>query len=419
MRPNHSMRAFASALCCLFGCTAGERVGSDCPEEGPCQSSSAVTDEQGEVPGGPSRGGAIDKVDILFVVDDSGSMKEEQNLLAAQLPRLLESLRTGDADGAGSPEFRGVSDVHVGFVSTDLGIAGVEGIDKCEGRGDDGVLKVASPDCLDGDARFVDTAAFADASAASEAMQCMVTLGTDGCGFEAQLEAGLKALWPSTDDRVTFLPDPQGVGALGQGDQANAGFLRDDSLLIVMMVTDEEDCSPAGNAFLRPPQYLDPSRAEDQVLMTQGLNVRCESNVDSLYGVERYINGLKELRPYDDLVMFFAIAGMPPEAVDEASVAAHSFEDRDEREAFYEELLADPMMQPAIDDLGTPSPDDDTMVPVCDTEIGRAYPARRVIEVARGFGVNGMVQSICEPDFGGPMSTLIRSIGRRLGPSEI
>ena len=390
MRPNHSMRACASALCCLFGCTAGERVGSDCPEEGPCQSSSAVTDEQGEVPGGPSRGGAIDKVDILFVVDDSGSMKEEQNLLAAQLPRLLQSLRTG-----------------------------VEGIDKCEGRGDDGVLKVASPDCLDGDARFVDTAAFADASAASEAMQCMVTLGTDGCGFEAQLEAGLKALWPSSDDRVSFIPDPQGVGALGQGDQANAGFLRDDSLLIVMMVTDEEDCSPAGNAFLRPPQYLDPSRAEDQVLMTQGLNVRCESNVDSLYGVERYINGLKELRPYDDLVMFFAIAGMPPEAVDEASVAAHSFEDRDEREAFYEELLADPMMRPAIDDLGTPSTDDDTMVPVCDTEIGRAYPARRVIEVARGFGVNGMVQSICEPDFGGPMSTLIRSIGRRLGPSEI
>jgi hypothetical protein len=51
--------------------------------------------------------------------------------------------------------------------------------------------------------------------------------------------------------------------------------------------------------------------------------------------------------------------------------------------------------------------------------MGRAYPARRVIEVARGFGVNGMVQSICEPDFGGPMSTLIRSIGRRLGPSEI
>lgn len=415
MRSSNFLRALASALSCLMGCTVGERVGSDCPEEGPCKATSAITDGEGDVPAPPTRAGAIDKIDLLFVVDNSGSMTEEQDLLAQQLPRMLTALRTGDADGAGQPEFRAVPDVHVGFVSSDMGLPGIEGIDKCAGLGDDGLLQTGPTACLDGDAPFVDAASFADTAAASEAMQCVARLGTDGCGFEQQLEAGLKALSPASGDGPTFLPDPDGSGALGHGDQENAGFLRDDSLLIVVMVTDEEDCSAKSNSFLVPPAYL----AEGDPLLGQGLNVRCNGNPDELYSVERYVAGLEALRPYDDLVMFFALAGMPPDAVSEGTIASYSFEDRDEREAFYDALLANPMMQEQVDDLGTPSPDDDVMTPVCDTAIGRAYPARRIVEVARAFGVNGMVQSICEADFGGPMSTILRSIGRRLGTPEI
>jgi hypothetical protein len=415
-RASISTQVLAAALLFLLGCTASQRVGSDCPEEGPCIES-AITDDEGELPSAPTRGGEIDKVDILFVVDDSGSMKEEQDLFAAQLPRLLSTLRSGDSDGAGNPEFRGVSDVHVGVVSTDMGLPGIEGIEKCQELGDDAKLLTGTTACLGGDARFLDTTTFTDDGAASEAMQCMARLGTDGCGFEQQLEAGLKALWPSSDDGVTFLPGVNGEGANGHGDGdgANAGFLRDDSLLIVITLTDEDDCSRIDNGILRPPAFLE---AGDP-LLSQGLNLRCHANPDALYDVERYVAGLKALRAYHDLVMFFAIAGMPPESVNDSTVAGYSFEDRSEREAFYDALLAHPMMQPTSDTQGTESPDDDTLVPVCDTPIGRAYPAQRLVQVARDFGVNGMVQSICEPDFSGPMSTILRSIGRRLGPPEI
>ncbi len=408
-------RALGSALLCLAACTEAARVGSDCPEEGPCKATSAITGDEGDVPAAPTRAGSIDKVDLLFVVDDSGSMKEEQELLAEQLPRLLTALRTGDTDGAGQPEFRGVPDVHVGFVSSDMGLPGIVGIDKCDGLGDDGLLLTGGNGCVDGDARFVDAASFADTAAASDAMQCIVRLGTDGCGFEQQLEAGLKALSPASGDVPTFLPDTDGVGGEGHGDEANAGFLRDDSLLIVIVLSDEDDCSRKDNGVLVPPAYLPPG----DPLLSQGLNVRCHANQDALYEVDRYVAGLKALRAYDDLVMFFAISGMPTDAVSEGTVASYSFEDRDEREAFYDALLANPMMEEQVDDLGTEAPDDDVLRPVCDTSIGRAYPARRIVEVARGFGVNGMVQSICEPDFGGPMSTILRSIGRRLGTPEI
>ena len=42
---------------------------------------------------------SIDKVDLLFVVDNSGSMREEQTALRAQFPRLIQVLTSGDRDG--------------------------------------------------------------------------------------------------------------------------------------------------------------------------------------------------------------------------------------------------------------------------------------------------------------------------------
>ena len=47
----------------------------------------------------------IDKVDLLFVVDNSGSMREEQASLRAQFPRLVDVLTSGDAAN-GTPTSR-------------------------------------------------------------------------------------------------------------------------------------------------------------------------------------------------------------------------------------------------------------------------------------------------------------------------
>jgi hypothetical protein len=61
---------------------------------------------------GPAQRGA-DGVDLLFVVDSSGSMADEQALLKAQLSALMQTLR--DMPG-------GLSDLHIGVTSTDLGV---------------------------------------------------------------------------------------------------------------------------------------------------------------------------------------------------------------------------------------------------------------------------------------------------------
>jgi hypothetical protein len=43
-----------------------------------------------------------------------------------------------------------------------------------------------------------------------------------------------------------------------------------------------------------------------------------------------------------------------------------------------------------------------------------AFPPRRLVEVARGFGVNGVVQSICDEDFLSPVETLILAVTNRI-----
>ena len=66
---------------------------------------------------------AIDKIDVLFIVDDSGSMAQEQRALGEQLPRMARALGSGDLDGDGVLEFTPPGDVQLGVVSSDMGRA--------------------------------------------------------------------------------------------------------------------------------------------------------------------------------------------------------------------------------------------------------------------------------------------------------
>ena len=161
-------------------------------------------------------------LDVLFVVDASASMQAEQTaLVAAAGQQLFAQLQ---ADLGGPP------DLHVAIVSTDVGL-GVGALPGCpaenwDGRFRTGAEGVTCP--IDG-RYLIDrddgaggrttnyTGSFTDAFA------CAATLGTAGCGFEQPLEAMRRAL----DSRY---PD-------------HAGFLRNDALLLVVFLTDEDDCS--------------------------------------------------------------------------------------------------------------------------------------------------------------------------------
>jgi hypothetical protein len=356
----------------------------------------------------------IDKVDLLFMVDDSQSMKEEQQALSQQFKNMITVLTTGKREG--KPDFTPAKSLHLAVVSSDLGLPGIGDVKHCMGVGDDGVMqnegKLAG--CSPSYPRFLSfDAKLSSPEQTANDFACIAGLGTDGCGFEQQLESPLKALWPSIDplsldgtNRVRFVGDVDGSHQLGHGDTDNAGFLRTDpaeglSLLAVVLVTDEEDCSVPDPIVLAPANVLDKNDPFQAQLASEGLNVRCALHPDKLYKTARYVDTLKALRPgHEDLVVFAAIVGVPPETVSESVLAMTDFKKEDSRARFYKGILDHPAMQPMIDDNGTPSdPLDDVVRPSCNTNNGVADPPRRIVEVAQGFGANGIVQSICQSDF--------------------
>jgi hypothetical protein len=393
------------------------------PAEGPACVASGVTAQIAVA--------SVDKLDLLFVVDNSGSMAEEQASLRALFPQLISSFSTGTRpDGTAFPPVR---DLHLGVVSSDMGLVGIQGIDGCEGLGDDAIMQnTPSPEvagCQASYPRFLTfTAGVNDAMQTANDLACVASLGTAGCGFEQQLEAGLKALWPSLDvnpetgevydpNRILFLSDENGFGALGHGDTDNAGFLRNDptqgmSAIAIVVVTDEEDCSSKDTSHFTPAQFLP---AGDPLAM-QDLNLRCFFNPQNLYPLERYTNGYKALRPgHENLVLFFAIAGVPPDLTAPEDYANLDWNDSNQRDSFYDQILADPRMQQVIDPATTQTQGAGNLMASCNTGRGKAFPPIRIVQVAKGFAENGGVYSICQEDLSPALDGIVERISRQLG----
>ncbi len=88
----------------------------------------------------------VDEVDLLFVVDNSSSVLDEQAALAAELPRMIRILASGDVDEDGDDldesDFDGARDLDVGVITTDMGALG-NALPTCDRPefGDDGILR--------------------------------------------------------------------------------------------------------------------------------------------------------------------------------------------------------------------------------------------------------------------------------------
>jgi hypothetical protein len=142
------------------------------------------------------------KLDVLFVVDDSGSMAEEQQALADAFPALFEAITSFSQD------------YHVGVVSTDVDDPAKSG--KLQGYSGGRFIDASTPNPV---------AVFQD----------MAALGTDGSGDEQGRRAAYLALTP-----------PLVTGY-------NAGFYREDALLAIVVLSDENDSSgnaPSRNDFI-------------------------------------------------------------------------------------------------------------------------------------------------------------------------
>lgn len=405
-------RAALAALGLVIGC-AGPDFPEDAAEAPACQT--VVVDAEFATTN-------LDLVDVLFVVDDGPSMVEEQETLRRELPRLVETLVTNAQMAYPFPV-----DFHVGIVSADMGAPGApsEELTSCTYWGQDGLLQHAprAETCADDYPLFLSFHTAPPLGGAPDPQQpgafaadfaCIAGFGTSGCAYAQPLEAALKALWPSVDidresgdviepNRVLFLGDAMRSGELGHGDRHNGGFLRNDpreglSLVSIVVVTDKDDCSAADSSGFRDPLVDETSEA------------RCAANEDLLYRLERYVDGLRALREgVEHLVTFSAITGVPLDLVSTDDAGPRlDFSDAPSRDAYYDAMFRDPRMQYA-------QQADGTLAPACMTPAGRATPARRLVEVARGFGDNGRVHSICSDDWSSALDHVLQTNGHGLG----
>lgn len=367
-------RSLAFAACALLlGCTRSEL--SDNPDAG-AEDASVDAPFDG---GGPAGDTKAEKVDLLLVLDNSRNVEVAQDLFAKTLPYLFGRLvrpacvnglgnvvaETGSPEDpcpVGEREFAPLVDVHVGVLSTSLG---GHGADICspkspsysEIQDDKGRLLSRSPvgDAVEtyqgkGFLAWDPGQALSPPGEANEAAllsrldQMVRGVGLGGCGFESQLESTYRFLVdPEPYETIPVIDGkavPQGVDPILL--QQRADFLRADSAVVVILVTDENDCSvreggqyyfagqgsaPDGTQFHLPrarsecekdpndpccascgqatPNGCSPTESDPSCQLgphdnaTDPINLRCfdqkrRFGFDFLYPVDRYVRGFTE-----------------------------------------------------------------------------------------------------------------------------
>jgi hypothetical protein len=198
---------------------------------------------------------AIDKVDILFMIDGSASMGDKQALLAQAVPDLVNQLLV-PANG----DFAPVHDMHIGVISSSLGAS-----DACATKAhpDDrahllsrtatggevanaklGFLSYL-PDTVENFGKPRPANVITDpGQLQKDFADLVVGVQETGCGLEAQLESWYRFL-VQPDPWQSISVGADGVGSLNGIDEdllrQRHAFLRPDSLLAIIVVTDEED----------------------------------------------------------------------------------------------------------------------------------------------------------------------------------
>jgi hypothetical protein len=247
----------------------------------------------------------VDKIDLLFMVDNSTSMADKQEILQSAVPVLVRRLTspicvdsvtgapTGENSMAGhctkgEPEFNAVADIHVGIVTSSLGSHGGNG-PNCNMTGAGltpndqahllGTVRPAGSNAdpkltfdvantwnntgfLAWDANLKDQPPGVEDAGLFEGKfaNMIAASGEQGCGYEASLESWYRFLVdpepPANVTRTTANLTSRGSALITNPDGSTTckgcdlellaqrkAFLRPDSLVAIVMLSDENDCS--------------------------------------------------------------------------------------------------------------------------------------------------------------------------------
>jgi len=221
------------------------------------------------------------KIDLLFVIDNSGTMAEEQLNLAKNFPMLIAQLQALD-DGQGHQVG---ADVNIMVTTTDVDNPACHGkwvapdyapargspistpcterIARFSGYAPPGlVVEEACTDVCDPANPVAPSDQFihfdrngdnVEAGDAAAALACIGPQGIDGCGYEAPLESMLQALNPSA-----CWNDPEACDD-PEWSWIERPFLRDGAVLAIVLITDEVDCSVRDYSIMADADFMEPS----------------------------------------------------------------------------------------------------------------------------------------------------------------
>jgi hypothetical protein len=313
-------------------------------------------------------------IDILFVIDNSGSMAEEQSALTGGFQSFVEGLE--DFPG-------GAPNMHIGVVSSNVG-AGAVPLSGCGGEGDDGALQAtARGACTPPTGAFISdvlnpdgvTRAVNYTGTLSDSFACIAELGTEGCGFEQHFESMKRAL----DGSVP----------------ANVGFLRPGANLAVIILADEDDCSVSNG------QMFDP---DDVSTLGPLTSFRCTE-----FGVE--CDGATIARSpaaYQNCVSREGSSFMPT-ALDYADFLRGLDADR----IFVGAIVGNPgPFEVAVNGMGEPN-----LLPSCNSPSGEAAPAIRIVDLLSHFPAASLFTSICDASLAVPLADIVEAMASAFGAS--
>jgi hypothetical protein len=194
--------------------TSSSGVDSSSSDDGP----PPIIFDQG-IPDSPPFESECGKVDFLFVIDNSGSMSDEQLTLINNFPAFINGIQA---------TLENVDTIHVGVTTTDDYFPNVAGCNTISGLvvqtgGFDSSMAMCGP--YEEGANYMTEMDDLDV-----AFACAAQVGTEGSSSERPMQAAV--------DGIT--------GVLGDNDECNEGFIREDALMVLVIITDESDISSPG-----------------------------------------------------------------------------------------------------------------------------------------------------------------------------